>query len=269
MLTGMAQSGRVVERISEAAGMKPRAANELLRWLRARCMVPSGERGRGTLQGQYAASDLVNVLLGLGAHHVPEAADAAEKFRGLRYLGTICPGSETAEPYVPGLFGQVLDDIVTGLALELMGKQQSGSLRYAPDWIELSLQPLCAHLGWYGRPELPARIDFYGGSPTSVGAVFRKTQIGREMLAVVAELLADTAQHRPDLVVVEKGIAALPARKTAIFVSTSSDTPVLAGRLEGMLGAPGPQGVRAGASTSKRSAKHAQRLRHPAAGAVR
>src|SRR3954451_5888769 len=116
----MAQSGIVITRLADAAGVSRSLIRDRIEELRPAGLVPKGRHGRGREFGHYEVGHLVNVLLSLAAG----PADAVMAAQSLRWTWG---GSES--------LGEAMEHMVQGR-------------RELPRGIDLCLNPIKAAVWW-------------------------------------------------------------------------------------------------------------------------
>ncbi len=96
----MARSGQVRQRLAEVTGLGVRALDDAQRSLRAAGLAPMGKGGRDLAFGAYHETDMANLVLGLGASLLSDAAEAAEALGSMVHRQTTPPDVKT--PTLPG-----------------------------------------------------------------------------------------------------------------------------------------------------------------------
>lgn len=150
--------------------------------------------GNGAQSEHVDALRLSNILLGFAGNLPSDAAEAAIKLTALEFHAVNGEGV----PELSGSFGQVLEQIIRHVA-----EAADASAFCLPDLV-LSVNPPWAEIHWPEAVDAAAFVEFYKpgvGKPYVVApwVVSKQTRIGRELLAAMGELLADTIQQQKDV----------------------------------------------------------------------
>jgi hypothetical protein len=194
---------------------------------------PRGGQGGGTNERHVTVSEVVNLPLALISNPIADAQAFIAELRAMvpamQGMPFMCAPNDTgfagasvpedSPPFLPGAtLGDALDGYITAIAekkipvCEHLTIKVAGRLYGFPNWVEMSVlfEPLfCTYISSkYVAPPSTSLV-------VTGGPIMRDIVIGSGLLGVLADIYADSLDHRTKLSVKSKTKnAGLPARRT-------------------------------------------------------